>query len=141
LKVLFERANQEAKRQMDDNALLVRRLRKSEGGVKDGRDDEIRSLKTQLRSALRLIQKLQNEISEFKTRQQADLAAHSECVERHVYRSSLYAAEVVHEHKKKSGIPPAPPRSPLRQGLRHGHCFLPRLIQKVLEKRFSMNPH
>jgi chromosome segregation ATPase len=69
LKLLLERANQEAKRQMDDNVVLVRRLRKADGGARTDHSEEIRALKEQLRSALELIDRLQREIADFKSRE------------------------------------------------------------------------
>lgn len=74
LKHILERTTEEAKKQMSDNAVLLRQLRKSSGSMSDcqDKDAEIAKLKAQLKEAKNFIKRLQREITEYRARQKVE---------------------------------------------------------------------
>jgi hypothetical protein len=68
LKTLLERSTDEVKRKAEDNAVLMRRLCRSDGKGSGDKSSEIRALKEKLHAALQLIDRLQREIGEYRNR-------------------------------------------------------------------------
>jgi DNA repair exonuclease SbcCD ATPase subunit len=74
LQVMLERAREDLARQMDDNQLLLKHARRPDVGV-DGAE-EIARLKAELKSAFQLIERLRNEIEQFRRQKQAAVTRH-----------------------------------------------------------------
>lgn len=74
LKSMLDRTTADAQKQMADNAILIKQLRRAGSEKQDSNkyNDVIQKLKEKLRSAYLFIKKLQNQISEYKSRMKKD---------------------------------------------------------------------
>lgn len=74
LKVILDRTTADAQKQISDNAILIKQLRRAgaENESSNKSNEIIQKLKEKLKSAYLFIKKLQNQISEYKSRMKKD---------------------------------------------------------------------
>lgn len=74
LKAMLDRKTSDVHKQMEENAILIKQLRRidSEKATNDKNDDLVQKLKQKLKSAYLFIKKLQNQISEYKMKMKKD---------------------------------------------------------------------